>query len=119
MNPMMMGYAGMPMGMYGGMPMGAFGAVGSTGVPSPGFDPIAVETFCTQNSLDGSAVRLLKEQSADVQEKVIAEGFLTGSNKSAVLMSRVRRITSTASATATPAPPGSTSSVAAAGGTLS
>merc|ERR1712004_851273 len=55
----------------------------------------AVDVFCSQNGVDPSATRQLKEQPLDVQEKVIAEGFLTGTNKSAVLMSRVRRINGT------------------------
>merc|ERR1712217_299363 len=54
-----------------------------------------VDVFCSQNGVDPSAIRQLKEQPLDVQEKVIAEGFLTGTNKSAVLMSRVRRINGT------------------------
>eukprot|EP00927_Polykrikos_kofoidii_P046326 TRINITY_DN40555_c0_g1_i1.p1 TRINITY_DN40555_c0_g1~~TRINITY_DN40555_c0_g1_i1.p1 ORF type:complete len:552 (+),score=97.15 TRINITY_DN40555_c0_g1_i1:44-1657(+) len=64
-------------------PPGAPGALGSN---------VSVEEFARQNSLDASAIKTLREQQLDVQQKVISEGFLTGTNKSAVLMSRVRRV---------------------------
>jgi len=83
-------------GPYGFGPPPAFGAPGPYGMPPgapPGFGhpAAAVEDFARQNALDGPALQSLREQPPAVQHKVICEGFLSGKNKSAVLMSRIRR----------------------------
>merc|ERR1719230_837064 len=71
------------------------GAPGGIPPPPSGLPPgaaQAVAEFCRASGLDGSAEKTLLEQPPDVQQWVMAEGSLTGSNKSAVLMSRIRRI---------------------------
>mmetsp|Transcript_46050 Transcript_46050/g.106324 ORF Transcript_46050/g.106324 Transcript_46050/m.106324 type:complete len:109 (-) Transcript_46050:184-510(-) len=42
------------------------------------------------------SVRTFRDQLVEVQLKVIGEGFLTGANKSVVLMSRIRRVVESA-----------------------
>eukprot|EP00406_Dinophysis_acuminata_P008107 CAMPEP_0179236650 /NCGR_PEP_ID=MMETSP0797-20121207/14036_1 /TAXON_ID=47934 /ORGANISM="Dinophysis acuminata, Strain DAEP01" /LENGTH=589 /DNA_ID=CAMNT_0020943911 /DNA_START=240 /DNA_END=2009 /DNA_ORIENTATION=+ len=113
MNGFMMPQAG-TVGYFPSACMPAFNACGSM-QPQPAQMAVApggrgpesaVDLFCFQNGVDPSAIRQLKEQPLDVQEKVIQEGFLTGSNKSAVLMSRVRRIVSGLAAAPDPPPLG-------------
>jgi len=95
MQPMMM--YGYPTGM-GGMPGGmgmAPGQMGMQCMPGGASGSMSrVDIFCQENGLDPSAQKTLREQPLDTQERVVSEGFLTGNNKSAVLMSRIRRIAS-------------------------
>jgi len=51
----------------------------------------ALEIFVQENELDESAVNALAQVSPEVQARVIAEGVVTGRNKSAILIGRIRR----------------------------
>jgi len=65
------------------------------GAPSgavPGIEPAeSLEAFIRENELDESAVKALMQVSSEVQQRVMAEGIVTGRNKSAILVGRIRR----------------------------
>jgi len=71
--------------------LGLPGTSTAVGVVSIGDGPISLEAFIRENELDESAVKALMEVPIEVQQRVMAEGIVTGRNKSAILVGRIRR----------------------------
>jgi len=71
---------------------GRYDPYGMSPVPmwSPGPEQ-AVHAFCAENDIDGKAFSALMEAPPHIQQAIMQEGHITGRNKSAILLSRLRR----------------------------
>merc|ERR1719277_239429 len=61
-------------------------------VPPPPANSELVSTYLQENKIDARAAASFRALSEEVQQKVIQEGPVTGTNPSAVLTARVKKI---------------------------